>query len=186
MSSLLQGWAPVLGLVPPVPPPPSPWGGGSARCSVSIPCLLEKFPRSPRGPSAPSGAPAPQRCEPPLLPLPAPHTSAPDFASGVLPAPPSSVPPASPFLAPGSPFCLLLAAPPWSCLSVFPAPENSLLPQGRRSLEVCCGPALGTAPSPLEAVLSPHSTPKPVLAGWPPPQRLAWRQQPEECGGWSR
>lgn len=32
----------------------------------------------------------------------------------------------------------------------------------------------------------PHPTPKPVRAGWPPPQRLARRQQPEECGGWSR
>ena len=35
--------------------------------------------------------------------LPAPHTSAPDFASRVLRAPPSSAPPASPFLAPGGP-----------------------------------------------------------------------------------
>lgn len=103
---------PVLGLVAPVPPPPSPWGGGSARGSVLIPCLLEKFPRSRRGPSAPPGAPAPPRCAPPPPSPSTPHTSAPNCASRVLPAPPSSAPPASPFFAPGGPLSLPPAAPP--------------------------------------------------------------------------
>lgn len=52
------------------------------------------------GPSAPRGAPAP--CAPSLS-LPAPHTSAPNFAAGVLPAPPSSAPLGSPSLVPGGP-----------------------------------------------------------------------------------
>lgn len=52
----------------------------------------------------------------------------------------------------------------------------------------CCTAAQPSGPPlPLRRRCSlPHLTPKPARAGWPPPQRLDWRQQPEECGGWSR
>lgn len=178
----------------PVPPPPSPWGGGSASCSVPIPCLLEKFPRSRRGLSAPPGAPAPPRRAPRPPSLPAPHTSAPDFASRVLGAPPSSAPPASPFLAPGGPSATLRLPRPSLAPLCSQLQKKSLLPLGRRSREVCSAPrggtggsgggghnwgdsctgggrgvglcsgaALGTAPSPSEAALSPqpHSQTRP-------------------------
>lgn len=75
------------------------FGAVAQRTAVApIPCLLEKFPRSPPRPLGPSRSP--RAPAPPPLSLPAPHTSASNFASGVLPAPPSSVPPASPFLSP--------------------------------------------------------------------------------------
>lgn len=87
-SVFLEGWCRpyckagrrVPGLVAPggpVPAPPSPWGGGSARCSVPIPCSLEKFPRSP--PPRPLRAPlrsravSPSNC-PSRLPAPPPQT----------------------------------------------------------------------------------------------------------------
>ena len=212
--SLLHGRAPVLG--PVAPSHPLRLRGAVAR-RAAIPCLLEKFPRSRRGPSAPPGAPAPPRRAPRPPPLPAPHTSAPDFASRVLRAPPSSAAPASPFLAPGGPSASLRLPRPSLAPLGSQLQKKSLLPLGRRSREVCCAPrggtggsgggghnwgdsctgggrgvglcsgaALGTAPSPSEAALSPqlHSQTRP--GGMAPAPAPGSAPAAEECGGWSR
>lgn len=132
----------------PVPPPPSPWGGGSALCAPFLFHVYWRSFRDRRRALRPSGrpcAPAPPRFAPlhcsSQLPTPPPRTR-PEYS------PPHPVLYHRPFpLAGGGP-----PQPPSSCPTLVlplcvPAPENSLLPLGPRSLELCSAPPCGTGGS---------------------------------------
>jgi hypothetical protein len=182
---------------------------------VPIPCLLEKFPRAPSPLPRPCTAcplcclsrlpTPPSRTSRPDSPRPHPalyHQPLPFWLLAATLTAPLQLP--RPSLAP---LCFQIQKTPFFLQGVGAWKFAACLPVGWVGVGGGVGdiireiPALGgrgggcaidtvprtsLAPSRGGAFSPPHPTPKLVRAGWPPPQRLAGFQQPEECSGWSR